>query len=87
MPSSGSYRLASVCSFGGSAGGGDSVSPLPLQSIIPKKADGIWGSAAAAADAAVNVPDSIFSTRGPQQVISLRDFIATLLDVFVARFL
>jgi hypothetical protein len=29
----------------------------------------------------------MFTTRGPQQVISLRDFIATLLDVFVVRFL
>lgn len=58
-----------------------------LQVFIPKKADGSWGSAGAAADAAANVPESMFTTRGPQQVISLRDFIATLLDVFVVRFL
>jgi hypothetical protein len=31
------------------------------------------------------VPDSIFTTRGPEQVVSHRDFTLTLLHVFVVR--
>ena len=53
--------------------------------IIPKSSDGCWGSSTPAADIVAAVPDSIFTTRGPEQVVSHRDFTLTLLHVFVVR--
>ena len=47
------------------------------------KADGCWGGDVAAADAVASVRESIFVPRGPELVVSQRDFIITLLDVFL----
>jgi hypothetical protein len=52
---------------------------------MPRTTDGLWVGSAAVADIAASVPEAIFIARGPEQVASQRDFILTMIDVFVTR--
>ncbi len=56
------------------------------RTIVPETSDGCWGSSTPAAHIVAAVPDSMFTTGGPEQVVSHTHFTFTLLHVMVFTF-